>query len=137
MKPNRVAQFTIHELGHFYDDPTENPFADLLIAAGGWTTEFGSGDQGDVHWVNMDDCFGGGDGCTYYVKAKGDNWWYRGGSTFVTDYAMTSPHEDWSDTLAVILMGSDFRRNDNDTPNARTDKMQLVNAYLDTISSSY
>jgi Ca2+-binding RTX toxin-like protein len=130
----RVAQYSIHEIGHNWDSPTENEYTlsgenvvEYFRADSGWRNDLGEADPGDE---TVDD------GQTY-VKAgnmNNDNeWWYLESAEFVTDYAHVSPGEDFADTLAVVVMGNDFYRNGNDTPDAPTAKLAWMNAWLNNV----
>ena len=133
--PGKVAQYTIHEVGHFWDSPTENDYilsgenvVEYFRADSGWRSDLGEADPGDETVF---------DGKTY-VKAGSEtypnDWWYLKSAKFVTNYARTSPAEDFADTMAVVLMGSDFLRNgDTDTPDAPTAKLAWINAWLNNV----
>jgi len=130
----RVAQYSIHEIGHFWDSPTENGYmlsgenvVEHFRADSGWRNDLGSGDPGDTTVF---------DGQTYIKAGNSHNvntWWYLSTADFVTDYAYVSPGEDFADTLARVVMGSDFYRNANDTPDAPTAKLAWINAWLNSV----
>jgi len=131
---NKVAQFVIHEIGHFWDQASENTMnlsgenvVDYFRSYSGWA-QFGKAATGTT--MNV--------GGVTYVKAgnahNDDNpWWYRQDASFVTDYAHTSPHEDFADTFSVMVMGNDYHRNGNDTLTAPTGKRAWINAWLDAV----
>jgi hypothetical protein len=131
----KVAQYSIHEIAHFWDSPGENDYemsgegvVEHFRADSGWRDDLGDADPGDEIEFN---------GQTY-IKAGSmtypNDWWYLESAEFVTNYARTSPHEDFADVVAVILMGSDFRRNGTtDTPDAPTAKLAWINAWLNNV----
>jgi hypothetical protein len=127
---NKVAQYTIHEIGHFWDQPAENTMnlsgenvVDYFRSLSDWR-DLGEGTKGETTVV----------GGVTYVKAKSDNnWWYAQGTAFVTDYALNSPHEDYADTFSAIVMGSDYHRNSNDTLAAPVAKRAWLNAWLNAL----
>lgn len=129
----KVATFTIHEIGHFWDQPAENTMnlsgenvVNYFRSLSDWQ-ELGDGDIGDTMVHN---------GVTY-VKGGNSNsvgtWWYAQGAPFVTDYATTNPHEDYADTFSAIIMGNQYHRNDNDTLSAPVAKRGWLNAWLDAL----
>jgi Ca2+-binding RTX toxin-like protein len=126
---NTVAYITVHELGHFWDEPGENSYVDEFREHSGWTTQYGSADPGDALFVG--DVFGK-EG-TYFVKAETGNWWYDGSSEFVTDYARTNPMEDFAETFSAFVMGDDFYRNENDTPDAPQAKLGVIADWIDSL----
>jgi hypothetical protein len=130
---NKVAQYVIHEIGHFWDQASENTMnlsgenvVDYFRSYSGWT-QLGDGTPGET--MNV--------GGVTYVKAgnaHNDNpWWYRQDASFVTDYARSSPYEDFADTFSVMVMGNDYHRNSNDTLTAPTGKRAWINAWLDAV----
>jgi hypothetical protein len=114
---NWVATITIHELAHSWQNQPD------FIALSGWRSDLGAGEEGDEKEKDGKN----------YIKAKSGNWWYLESADFVTDYAQTSPGEDFADTLAAVVMGNDFSRNSNDTPNAPTAKRAWINSWLNSI----
>lgn len=74
--PDLLRLTVIHEMGHNWDDPEENPLQAEWLAASGWT-ERSPGD--DPAFEPSDD----------------GSWWYRGGAPFALDYGRTNPYEDW------------------------------------------
>jgi hypothetical protein len=52
---------------------------------------------------------------------------------FVTDYAMENPYDDFADTFTAVVLGDDFYRNSNDTPDAPTEKLNLIEEWIDSL----
>ena len=139
---NWVQHVVIHEIGHNWDTPPDNDpdtideniyelsgenVPTYFRTLSGWRSDLGDADVGD----ELDS------GGQTYVKAgnatEDDNpWWYLKGTVFVSNYAKTSASEDFADTLAAVVMGSDFA-NGGGTPFAPTAKRAWLNAWLNNV----
>jgi len=103
-----LQNIAVHEIGHFWHDSEVNDSIDEFRALSGWTTKYGDDDPGDVLFVG--DVYG--EGGTWYRKAELGDWWYNGDALFVSNYATSSPYEDFAETFAAVIMGSDFYKPD-------------------------
>ena len=75
-----VAETVYHELGHNWDDPTENTFnAAAFRNLSGWVQSASS------------------PGSSYTASSgSGDTWWYLNTAQFARDYSKTNPFEDYA-----------------------------------------
>jgi RTX calcium-binding nonapeptide repeat (4 copies) len=71
----------VHEVGHNWDEPSENRFAATFRAQSGWHTGHRRGD----------------------VQSTDGNWWYSPAATFACDYGRTNPLEDFATSVEVAF----------------------------------
>jgi len=94
-----VEQVAIHEIGHNWDWEGVNSTVDDFYAQSGWTNSPTTVSSGRFSWIVINDTGLNAD----------DNWWYSPfGDGFTSDYARSNPYEDFADSFAAYVMGSDY-----------------------------
>lgn len=88
----RLWQTIYHEIGHNWDDPTENGFAGAFRTVSGWVQSA----TNPSPWWNPAEFTAS--------TATGDNWWFRTGTQFARGYGQWNPFEDYATTWETYFM---------------------------------
>lgn len=88
MAPVKIQRITYHEIGHNWDEGTENAYADAFRTHSGW--------------IERDNAPAG----FTASSGDGDKWYYRtsAGGTFARDYGKTNPNEDMATTWEAYFI---------------------------------
>ncbi|MEZ6125600.1 MAG: choice-of-anchor Q domain-containing protein [Planctomycetaceae bacterium] len=107
-------QVVYHELGHNWDDQSENPFADAFRDLSGWTQVPGTLVSTYEKWVSP-----------WYtdqphIQAKDFSsdedrqWYFDNTAQFVRPYGATFPWEDFATTFAYYVLRDDYISSEDD-----------------------
>jgi hypothetical protein len=98
-RPDRLVGTVLHEIGHNWDDATENPHWEKFLEQSGWRQVTDRNTPVSAEYIRNKD------GDWEYLKAKD--------SAFVSDYAKTDPYEDFAESFAAHFLqraGLDVQR---------------------------
>lgn len=100
-------QIIVHEIGHNWDAPNENPFADEFTAISGWETSVSTATSTYSQWKNpfiADE--------PHIEANRFDDefpWYFDQDATFIREYGATGPREDFATYFSHHFLGDDFQ----------------------------
>lgn len=110
-----LAHVVFHEIGHNWEEETVN--WETFKSFSGWR------EKTIFDWTTP----------AGFTLSNNGKWFFRTGSSFVSQYARTSPKEDFAETFAAHMMQRTGRPSVLADPTAAQNKVDFVRAIIDTL----